>query len=362
MNKVVLVLGSNIHWAPYYYRYEKFLNDNNIKFDLIIWNREGICEKNTANNVIEYKVRDVSDNKNPLKLFKFINFSNFVKKTINKNKYSKIIFLGTHACAPAFLCNYLRKKYKNKYWIDIRDYQYEWFKPYYLMEKKSIKNSSTTVISSKGYEKFLPKYNYKYIHNIDNNMNQFVKAYQKEINESKIRIGFIGNVRYLEENIKLINIFANDDRYLLQYFGAGSEKIEKYAKEHNIENIVTAGRFESSQAIKYYNQIDIINNVYGNDSIGLTTALSNKLYFSIYLKIPLLVCENTYMEKLVNEYDIGFVLKNETSFPDRLYSEYKKYIKNSKNEGYKKLKLNVESEEKDTFKALESFIKEWSEN
>lgn len=362
MNRIAIVLGSNIHWAPYYYRYEKKLNDNHIKFDLIIWNRENIREKNEANKIFEYSVEDVSNNKNPLKIFKFIGFCKFVKKTIVKNKYSKIIFLGTHACAPVFLFNFLKRNYKNKYWIDIRDYQYEWFKPYFIMEKESIRNSFLTVISSKGYEQFLPKYNYKYIHNIDNNMKYFVKEYNKEENNSKIRIGFIGNVRYVNENIKLINIFANDNRYLLQYFGAGAEKIEQYAKKNKIKNVVTVGRFESGDAIKYYNQIDIINNVYGNDSIGLTTALSNKLYFSIYLKIPLLVCENTYMEKIVSKYNIGFVFKDKLSFSNELYIKYKEFKKNNNFENYERIKLNVEKEEEDTFKSLECFIAEWGED
>lgn len=362
MSKIVLILGSNIHWAPYYYRYEEFLNKKNIKFDLIMWNRENIKEKICANKIFEYKKRDISDNKNPLKIFKFFEFAKFIKKTIAKEGYSKIIFLGTHACAHAILCEFLSKNYKGKYWIDIRDYQYEWFLLYYLMQKKAINNSFTTVISSKGYEQFLPKYNYKYIHNIDNNMLTFVKKYNKEENKFKIRIGFIGNVRYIEENIKLINIFANDDRYILQYFGTGSEKIKKYAKSKNINNVITTGKFQSIDTIKYYNQIDIINNVYGNNMIGLTTALSNKLYFSIYLNIPLLVCQGTYMEQLVNKYKIGFVYKNNKNFADELYNDYQKYIKCNKKDGYRSLKLIIEEEEKETFKALDGFVNDWSEN
>ena len=40
--KIAIVLGSNIHWAPYYYKYEQFLTKNGYDFDLIIWNRENI--------------------------------------------------------------------------------------------------------------------------------------------------------------------------------------------------------------------------------------------------------------------------------------------------------------------------------
>ena len=49
MQKVAVILGSNIHWSPYYLRYEKQLNALGQPFDLIIWNREGLAEDVKAN-------------------------------------------------------------------------------------------------------------------------------------------------------------------------------------------------------------------------------------------------------------------------------------------------------------------------
>lgn len=358
MNKVVLVLGSNIHWAPYYYRYENFLNENKVKFDLIIWNRENIAEKTKAANVFEYNKRDISDNKNPLKIYKFILFSKFVKKVLRENNYTHLFFLGTHGCAPIFLSNFLRKYYNKKYWLDIRDYQYEWFKPVYNLEKQAIENSYGTTISSKGYEEFLPKFNYYNMHNIDPNINEFANKFKKNEKTNAIRISFIGNVRYIDENIKLINLFANDKRFILQYFGTGSEKIRDYCENKNIKNIETFGRFKPEETIKFYEQTDIINNAYGNNLIGLTTALSNKLYYSIKFKLPILVSKGTYMEKLTKKYGFGFTMEYDKKYPDILFREYNKFINNKPNDKFDLLWEKIMNDEKNVTSKINKFLEE----
>ena len=321
MSDVAIVLGSNIHWAPYYYKYEKLLKEQGKKFDLIIWNREGINEDNGACKVISFNVKDVSNNKNPFKVFKFILFTRFVCRTLKKERYKKVIFLGTHGCAPIFGAYFLKTKYFKRYWLDIRDYQYEWFTPFFYLEKLAIKNSYNTAISSVGYKRFLPTYNYINVHNVDPNMDNVIKQYKKK-DDNRIRISFIGNVRYLEECIKVVNVFKNDTRFLLQFFGSGSEKIEKYCHENNIKNTRFHGRFKLCETVHFYNITDIVNNVYGNDSIGLTTALSNKLYYCLSLKIPILVSEGTYTEEFSKKYGFGFVFRNEKNYPDQLYYEY----------------------------------------
>ena len=48
-----------------------------------------------------------------------------MKKNIVKNKYEKIVLLDTSAGTAALLAGFLSKHYRNKYWIDIRDYSFE---------------------------------------------------------------------------------------------------------------------------------------------------------------------------------------------------------------------------------------------
>lgn len=354
---VAVVLGSNIHWAPYFYRYEKILEDKGKAVDLIIWNREHISETVSANtNLIEYLVRDKSDNKNPLKVFKFIDFTRFVCNVLTRRSYDKVIFLGTHGCAPVFGAMFLKKHFYKRYWIDIRDYQYEWFKPFYLLERISINNSYKTILSSAGYKRFLPQYDYGYMHNVDPNMDSVKKRFSHK-KSSKIRISFIGNVRYFNECVKVVNVFANDFRFELRFCGAGSERIASYCLANGIENVFCKGRFEPDETVNFYNETDIINNVYGNDSLGLTTALSNKLYYGIALNLPILVCRDTYMEEITKKYGFGIVFENKKCFADELYSWYQKFIINDNEGNFKQAWEDIQKDENKVNLFFEEFLR-----
>lgn len=358
MKKIAIILGSNIHWAPYYYRYENLLVELGIDFDLIYWNREGIQEESRA-NLIAFATPDVSNNKNPLKIWKFIAFSAFVQKTIRENHYDKLIFLGTHGCAVCFCAEYLAKHYRNKMWIDIRDDQYEWFPPFYWGEKKSIGASYATAISSYEYTSFLPEHDYLYMHNIDPNAAQMQAAYSpvKDAN-SQIRISFIGNVRYFDQNVKILKYLGNDNRFKLQFYGKGSENLEKYCREHDITNVDFWGGFAQKETLSFYNKTDIINNVYGNDTLNLKTALSNKLYYALFLKMPILVSANTFMEKLAKQYGIGFTFEEKEDIADRLYDWYSGICAGKIMPDYDTLWTRVQEEDTQCIETLGRFILE----
>ncbi len=352
--KVAVVLGDNIHCAPYYYRYEKWLCDNAIDFDVIMWNRDGTEEK-CQGKLMEFVMADQGNNKNPFKIYKFFAFASFAKKVIKGNNYDKIIFLGFTGCAVTLKSSFYKKRYKGQYWLDIRDYHYEWFKPYYRLEKRAIENAHFVAISSKGFESFLPEHEYGYIHNIDPNIDKICQSFVKS-DSKKIRISFIGRVRYYDENIALINSLKNDSRFVLQYYGPGSEKIEEYCKKNNIENVEFAGAFESWKTGSFYEKTDVINNVYGNTAMETLTALSNKLYYSIYLKIPIMVSSGTYMEEICKPYDTAIAYRDEESFADNLYAWYNSYVAQDNAANYELLQHKVEQEDSEVQRRFVYFI------
>lgn len=357
-NSICVVLPCNIYVAPFYFRYEKILSEMQVEFDLIIWNRDGIEEKSEG-EIIYFNVLDTANNGDKMKIIKFYKFAYFVKQTIKKNKYDKILFLGSYAGNAVFLSNFLKNNYHNRYWFDIRDYTYEWFKPYYNSISSVIKNSYKTAISSSGYEEFLPKYDYIYTHNIDKiNIKKCKKKKNKKTPQTPICISFIGNVRYYKENIKLLELFRNDDRFVLQYYGSGSEELQKYCKENNILNVDFHGKFAPEETSRFYNKTHIINNVYGNSGIELTTALSNKLYFSGGLHLPILVSPNTYIQKISEKYKFGYVIDyDKLNLADELYNWYIQLIKNDNFTGYDDFWKGVIKEDEKFEKTLEDFIK-----
>ncbi len=324
MERIAVVLGSNIHWAPFYMKYEKLLKQSNIPYDLIFWNREGLEETIDAPTIC-FDCRDQTNNSSPLKLFKFLKFAAFVRRTIQKNHYDKVIFLGGAGCAAVLNTRYLKHDYEGRYWLDIRDYQYEWFRPFLRLETKVVKASHTTAISSRGYEEFLPQHDYLYVHNLDADIQNLQQQFHHTESDGVVRISFIGNIRYFDQNKALIDMLANDERFCLQFFGSGSELLQKYCMENGIKNVRFVGRFFPEETIRFYEQTDIVNNIYGNDSIALTTALSNKLYYAVAFQLPILVCSNTHMETFSQKYGFSFTYSNDPAFKERLYNWYREF-------------------------------------
>ena len=352
MNKILLVLSCNLHWAPYYTRYENIMKNLSVPYDLIIWNREGLDE-NTYGTKIEYNVYDKANDGSWKKIFKFIGFSRFVKKQIIKHRYEKIVFVGTYAGMPAFISGFLKKFYKKRYWIDLRDITYEHLSLFYKCEEQAILNSYKTVVSSKGYTLYLPKFEYEFMHNIDPSMEDIIKEYHKTKSD-KIRISYIGNLGFWNSCKEMIDNLANDERFVMNFVGPNFERIQEYCNKNNIENVNFHGRFERSETVKFYNETDIIFNIYGNDTINVKTALSNKLYYSMRFGIPILVSPDTFMEKITHKYNIGFTFDGKTDFGDRLFEWYQStdLLQSSFEQAWK----DVEHEDKQAEDAYIKFI------
>ena len=358
MGKVAIILGSNIHFAPYYFKYEKMLLERNTPFDLIMWDREHLHETTNADKIYRFTLKDEGNNGHIFKVYKFFLFSNFVRNVIKSQKYTKIIFLGLSGCAPTLGAHYYSAKYKKAYWLDIRDRHYEWLKPYYWLEKQAIENSFCTAISSRRFETFLPKWNYTLVHNIDSNMESIVSNLNKT-NSKEIRISFIGHIRYFEENIELINQLANDGRFVLQYFGPGSEKLISYCKKCGIKNVIFVNqRFNVNETIDFYSKTDVINNVYGNRRIETKAALSNKLYYSVYLHMPIIVSPRTYMEEISTAWGIGISFIPEERFADKLYDFYKGIILMKNGTLFQSAKKTIEKDESVFQKQFSLFLEQ----
>src|SRR5699024_7467203 len=144
-------------------------------------------------------------------------------KILEENLYDHIIVWRTETALLFY--RYLLKNYKKKFILNIRDYFHEENSFIYYLHRKLIKNSLLTTISSKGFLSFLPKHNYHMLHSYNPTIfeNPENKISNKTIHDNKvIKIGFVGAIRFHEINKKLLRELGNDERFILQYFGAGS--------------------------------------------------------------------------------------------------------------------------------------------
>ena len=325
--KIAVVVSANLRWTPFYYRYETILKANNCSFDLIIWDREQ-NEVVSDVNTIKFNCKDTVNNSNPQKVFKFIKYALFIKRVLKKYNYSKILFLGTYAGIPALISRYLENDYQQRYWIDIRDITYENFILFFKAEERAIKNAKYTAISSHGFQAHLPIHDYLFIHNIDPSMDDICKYYKHtNDNSGKIRISYIGNIGFLDEVEKFVSTFANDERFLLCFYGNGSDKVENFCMKKGINNTMFQGAFPRESIIGFYNKTDIIYNVYGNKTLNLKTAVSNKLYYALKFELPMIVSPNTYMSEICHEHRFGIDFENSENFKDILYDWYQHFDK-----------------------------------
>ena len=340
MKKICLVSFGDIHRMPYVKSYTGIMKKKGIAVCYLYWDRGAALHDDALSfcdeNII-YRY-NLPSNKNKLRLmFGYIKCTKFFNNVLRnkRNEIAGVVFLESHA---AVFCKKSLKLYKNRYIVDVRDYSIEGNPFLYSVEKKAINNSAFTVISSPAYKEFLPKDgDYVVSHNFVPFSNEMIKDIDyrdRERDNTPITISFIGTIRFFEMDYKLLSILGNDKRFNLNYFGKNSEIIENYCKKHNITNVSFHGSFSPSQTVNFYKNTDLINNLYGNNNKFLDYALSNKLYHAVQLRIPILVCQNTFMEDVINEYGLGkaFLFENKNSADD-LYSWFKHLDRDSFNKG-----------------------------
>ena len=319
--KIGLIGFSTRNYIPYIEYYENIFKSNNISYECIFWDR--------FNNDNTKKIHVVcKPGMNKLrKIFPMYKFKMELERIIEKEQYTHLVVLTT---VPGVLIwKKLLAGFKNKYILDIRDYSYEKYSWYRKIVEQLIANSYFTAISSNGFKTFLPQSD-KIItcHNIGNKFSE-----EKEIgdlkNKEKIIIGFVGGVRYFDENCKFIQIFANNPKYQLYYIGKRNLDcdLEGYCKRNNIKNVVFKGEFKNEDKPEIYRKIDFINAIYGNKSLEVTTALPNRLYDGILFKKPIIASEGTYLGDVVDEYGLGIVI-NINKPTKNIIEKFDKYINN----------------------------------
>lgn len=318
-SKICFVTIGNIYLTPYIHKY---IENIKCEYDVIYWNRDDITEDVGATSLYGFNFKLTSQDSKFRKIKGYWYFRKYATEILKKNNYDRVIVLQT--MVGVMLEKVLRKNYFKRFILDIRDYTLEKNRVFYYIEKNIINASGMTVISSEGYKEFLPPSEYVSIHNnrrINSKDVEQIRNGNKK--SSKLVIAFIGYISYQEQHKKLLKIFKNDDRFELHFIGKEAENLIPFCEENNINNVKIEGKFEPENIIEKYKEVQIINNLYGNNTPVLDYALSNKLYFAATLGMPILVCEGTYMEKISLKYGFGYTFDfNDSEACDKLYEYY----------------------------------------
>ncbi|WP_419795827.1 capsular biosynthesis protein [Staphylococcus equorum] len=321
--KIAILGATNIKHMSLISHYLDNIDLSKHEIDIIYVDKYGINE--SIDNVDIYKFpMKIKPNYSKFKKLKyFYKFKAFAEKLIKEKEYDFIIVWGTYT--GHLFKKFLIKNYKEKYILNIRDYFFERNRIIFKRMKKLVDNSILTTLSSEGFLEFLPSSKkYQVIYSFNEGLLKNCET-SSDLNVDKpLRISFIGNNRFYEVNRKFMLSLKNDNRFLLQYFGTGSNVLRNFALENNINNTKFIDGFPIEKTGDLLNETDILNNVYGNNDIALETALSIRLYYAIYLKKPILTSENTYTSKKAKELELGLDISvdQDEYFGDKIIEWY----------------------------------------
>lgn len=357
--KIGIITFSNRNNMPYLKYYEEILKKEKIPYECVFWDRFTDNNIEKKNNEYTLHIKCLPGGNKIGKIIPMFKYKYIVERIIANEKYTHLIVLTT---LPAVLLKKsLLKNFKDKYILDIRDYTYEKYSFYKKIVDELVDNSYFTSISSKGFLEFLNA-NEKIVscHNISNT--EFTVNYSKDLkNKKHITIGFVGNIRYFKENCKFIDALANSPKYSLIYIGRENIdcNLKDYCKRKNIKNVIFFGEYKNEDKPIIYQNIDLINSVYGDNSLEVSTLLPNRLYDGLLLKKPIIATKGTYLGKLITNRNLGLSINLNNNFVETNIDNYVNKFDSKKfnlscNEFLEKIKI----EQKQYFQKILSFVKE----
>lgn len=299
--KIGIVIPNNIWFCPFVNIYTRILDGLECEYDIISWNRDG----QDISVGYQYNVQ-VKDTTRPASLMDYWRFARFVRKTIKKNGYKRLIIIGPHI--PCFLSLYLLR-WNGKYIIDYRDLSIDQKPLVHQLFALMLKKSYANVISSPGFKSFLPRGDYYMSHNFNADIVRDVlsKPNMKGFNYvDKVDVLTIGGIRDFESNVEVIESMANQEGFWCRFVGKGiaSRQIEDYCLNRGIKNVSFKGKYNKEEEVGFIEESTFINIFYPRSNVH-DSAVSNRFYNSLIFKRPMIVTKNTTQGNFAEEYDVG---------------------------------------------------------
>lgn len=312
--KIGLIIPGNIWFLPYTKIYTDILDRVKCDYDLISWNRDG-QDKEFG---IQYNASIATSYSKFTKLLPYFKYVEFINETISKNKYDKLIICGSQIAF--ILYPTLKKNYRNKYILDIRDLSIEQLPILKQMFKRITSNSFANIVSSPGFIKYLPigceyyiSHNFRHdtLTNYIDNSNKTDFEIINNFKNSPIRILTIGGIRNFGSNSELIKALANNPFYKLSFVGKGidSDKLEKFSHKLGADNVEFKGYYKKIDEETYVRNTTFIN-IYCDKKRSDASLISNRFYLALIHKRPMIVTAESVQSQYVEKYNLGISISN----------------------------------------------------
>lgn len=257
-----------------------------------------------------------------------IKFQFWLKKTLKKN-VKKMDYI--HACD--FDCGYMAskiaKKYNKKIIYDMYDYYSDSRTMTKILKKfistkenKVINNSDLSIICGEWRKKQICKSNPKrliVIHNTPNIDYKETKSIIKS-KSKKIKVCYVGILQTDRLLLELLNEFKKHKDLEFHVGGFGIYEKEFSEASAKYSNIFYYGSLKYNQVLELESDCDILFATYNPIIENHRYSAPNKIYEAMALGKPIIVCNNTGIDELVNKNNTGFVIDyNAKEFFDILY-------------------------------------------
>lgn len=350
-----LVFCGDLKYCPYIKRYIERLEEKKIEYKVYFWNRSGFPLDCPTNYACYGAVSELGKSKWK-KAIDFVSFRKWINKKIKQDRPDGIIALST---LTGVILGKTLYSMTGKYVFDIRDYSYENIGLFYAIEKKVIKNSAFTAISSKGFKEFLPNGNYVIAHNF--NRNDIKPGAKFTKTQGKIKFVWNGVIRYFDYQRKYLDALKNDARYEIVFHGDGPElkRYLDYCNKNGFENVVFTGSYDNSKKAELLYDADLLNNCYGyieNAGNKLKYAVSNRFYDGIIYHIPQLVEPDGFKPQWAKEEKIGVNFSPIEDFADKLFDYYQSIDSLKFDSACEKVLKTILEEDDDYIKKIDEFI------
>lgn len=330
----VCIIGSkNLNHLTLISIYTRIFDRHRIPYDIVYLDIEGKDETYYGNaEVHKYSIDLKKDNCLLARIANKVLYKKYylyVTKKIKQNKYDFLVLWGDETAA--LLADFLKKRPGICYSVNIRDIWSLDDDQHTRKVFSAINHSCFTTVSSDGFLRHLPTSKYLFVHSANKDfLGGGVCNRVKKDSKAPIVITSIGTFRNDDYNKRLVDVFSNDNRFLLKFIGQGSNRIQKYILEKGYMNIKCTDFFKPEETLNLLEDADIISCAYGAENEAEITKLPIRFYYAVYLNTPILATEGTWIEKTGKDLGISISIPASTadldsSIANKVYQEFLLY-------------------------------------
>ena len=172
------------------------------------------------------------------------------------------------------------------------------------------------------------------------------------LDKEKIELTYVGGLekkRFIDQVIPVVKDLPN---YGLTLAGSIGDAKETVAEISDIDNITFLGKVAYDEALQLYKEADVMFAIYDPSHPNHKYSAANKVYEAMLLGKPIIVANNTGMDKIVRTENMGYTIDfNQEAFKDLLL-----YIENNREEVLEKSKNAYEAYSRYSWEEMEKRI------